>query len=140
MNPGIKFVRLEPNSQEFELHVTVATELASFTTQMYVSNAIISRLGDGLENLIERRSVFDFEIGRFGPEYAGGALRLRFNGIGSRYYITANVQSSYADFGKYLVASDANLYFETELMSIDQFIVELRAFSNMHCDEANLMR
>ena len=83
--------------------------------------------------------IYDFHLGSFGPEYAGGAFhaRLHFQSRG-KIFVTARGQSEFQDFGIKTVANEATLYLQTEPALLDNFIAELGALRAGKREDANL--
>ena len=119
----------------------VSDEHATFSTIMYVGHAAMRDTAGALKNAGWQSpgSLLDFEFGKFGSEYAGGALhvRLHVQTLGA-INMTMHVESESRLFGELSVSSDATLYTTTSFWQLDEFVRAVQAISDGFCDEAKL--
>ena len=80
-------------------------------------------------------------FGKFGPEYANGAIHARFefhrSGNG-KLSITARAESDWNEFTNTKVASNATLFLRTEPALFDNWLKALKALANGKRDDAVL--
>ena len=68
-----------------------------------------------------------FELGCFGPQTAGGALRVELLARErGRVLLSAHAQAQFFKFGEECVATEARVYLHTEPVLFDNFIDGLR--------------
>ena len=83
-----------------------ANELQTFSSQVHGGN-------------------YDLSIGKFGPEYASGALNIRFHfhtsGNG-KLFLTVSGEYAWDDFADLKVASSSRMHLRTEPALLDKFI------------------
>lgn len=126
-----------------ELAVDIYDGRSTFSTDMYLGKAAAVEISDGLKAFAPKLygGLYNLRIGEFGPEYASGALHLRFafNKIGDgKIFITARSESGWSDWPRNKVASSATLYLETETGLFDEFLRQFDAMSNGPGLEATL--
>lgn len=123
------------------MHVRASDEHASISTYMYVGHTAMRELAAALNRFKDcyTGSLFDLELGKFGPEYAGGALhaRLHVQTLGA-INVTIRLQTEFVPFGKRDAASEAMLYTVTSISQLDDFVRAMQAMSDGFCDEAQL--
>lgn len=115
---------------EYELKLAFQSEPFAFTTKTYVTNPMLASLVHELKELVAGRSLFDFQLGRFGPEYAGGAALLRFHRIRHEVFLTIHMQGRYSPFNERSVAAEFKNYVQTDIGSVQSFLDELDGFCN----------
>ena len=141
MNSGFRFKKVWFDNDMIELRIDSFDGDSLFSNKAYVGHQdladVIAAL-DSFKNQVHG-GIYDFELGSFGPEYAGGAFhaRLHFQSPG-KIFVTARGQSEFQEFGIKTVASEATLYLQTEPVLLDKFIAELKALSAGKRDDASL--
>lgn len=138
MKPEIFFSRAGGTSDEFEVSVKVSDMQFAGTAEMYTNSKILGNMLEGLENFLSRARLYDFQLGKFGPEFSGGAVHFRFHKMQNRVHITIQIQSRHFDFSKYSVASEAKIFATVEIAKMDLFLTELRDFVDMKTNQAVL--
>ena len=123
--------------------VQVSDEHATFSTSIYVGHAAMRNTAAALQEFGRHAPGalfdFDFAFGRFGSEYAGGALhvQLQVQTLGV-INMTMRVESQVRPFGQLRVSSGATLYATTSFGQLDDFVRAMQAISDGFCDEAQL--
>jgi hypothetical protein len=123
------------------MHVRGADENASISTYIYVGHSALREVAARLNKFKEHGTggLCDLEFGKFGTEYAGGALhaRLHIQTLGA-INITIRLQAEFVPFGKHDVATEATLYTTSVISVLDDFVRAMQAMSDGFCDEAEL--
>lgn len=141
MDSQIMLRKVWDDDDIIELNVVVSDGNSVFSNNVYVSTKAIEELIESLTAFRERvhGGLHNIHFGQFGPEYASGAFqaRLHFQTPG-RIFISTHQQSSFEDFSKYQVASEAKMYTKTEPILLDNFISELKKLDTGMSNEALL--
>jgi hypothetical protein len=83
--------------------------------------------------------LYDLDVGMSGPEYADGAIAVRFHWFRpTELYVATWQQSSFFEFKGNQVASEASLFLRTQPALLDRFIAELRSAHRQQQEEATL--
>ncbi len=124
-----------------ELRIDACDGTSVFSNKVYVGHQNLRQVVGELNTFKDHiyGGIYDLRFGEFGPEYASGALhaRLHFHDKG-KLLVSVHMQSDYSDFGRKIVASEANLYMISEPSLLDNFILALRTLSDGNCLEAEL--
>jgi hypothetical protein len=80
----------------------------------------------------------DMRLGDFGPEYANGAVHVRFHWVEGRIHLTCRMQTDFGDFGLKRVADEALIHARTEPALNDSFLAGLGSFVDRKRDEVVL--
>ena len=141
MNVGITFEKIWFDDDLVELRISSSDGTSVFVNKVYAGHQTVENLVVGLSAFKHKvyGGIYDIVFGEFGPEYASGAFhaRLHFQDRG-KVHITAKSQSSFEDFGKKNVASEATIYMISEPALLDNFIAELDALRASKRDDAKL--
>ena len=125
----LKLTRFDDlKESEYELEITFKSEKFFFSSRAYVNNSKIGILVHELEKMLAGRSLFDFQIGGFGPEYAGGASLLRFHRIKDVILITIHMQGRHCQFDNQLIAAEFKNYMHAKVTNLTSFSAELQEF------------
>jgi hypothetical protein len=123
-----------------EVRVSIEGPDAGFAINAYVGRIDFR---DALENL--RRfgkqiygGLCEVRFGEFGPEYANGAVHLRFHWIDGQIYITCRLQADFDKFGRKEVADEALVHLRTEPAHFDRFLVSLAPFVDRQTHDVSL--
>ena len=126
----------------WELRIHVSDGKNSFTTQVYQAH-------DDQRQWVAQLTTFsrqvyggllDLQLGHFGPEYAAGAVNIRFHFLGQqKIHLSIHAQSDFYTFGQKKVASEARLYFVVEPAQLDRFVAQLQSLDRTAGDEAKLL-
>jgi len=141
MASRIFFSKIWLDDDMIELKIQVSDGRSIFANEVYVGHQDIKNVIADLEQFKNHvyGGIYDIVFGSFGPEYAHGAFhaRLHFQDRGI-LYMTVRSQSSFQDFGKKNVASEATLYLRTEPALLDNFITDLKGLAEGRQDDATL--
>lgn len=141
MTPQVHIEKIWNDEDVLELRFEVCDGRSLFSCDTYVATSwpkdTVAALNVFREHV--HGGIFDLEAGEFGIEYAKGAVRARlhFQAPGS-LYISAELQSDFAEYKGSQVASEAKLYLRTEPIQLDYFIEELNALALGTRNDANL--
>jgi len=139
--PFISIEKAWSDEHVVEFEITTADGCSQFSHKVYAGH-------DKLESLVAdldrfkfevHGGIYDMEFGKFGPEYANGALqaRLQFHPDGRGHlFITVRAESEWHPFSKTDVASRAILCVKSEAGLLDRFISDLRKVSSGTQDNA----
>lgn len=142
MRSGIRLEKIWFDDDCLELRITILDSNSTFSNKAYVAHSqfvnIVGEL-DVFRNHIHD-GIYDLEFGKFGPEYANGALsaRLHFKQPG-RVFISCRSQSEFRQFGVSQVANETVLYLCSEPVLLDRFIGELKQLLGSIRDDATLV-
>lgn len=123
--------------------VSVCDGRSTFSADMYLGIPSAKDITDGLKRFAPQMygGLYDLCIGAFGPEYASGALQVRFefhrSGNG-KIFLTATEESDWFDAPHTKVASYAKLYLKTEPALLDSFITQFSSVAEGSGSEATL--
>lgn len=141
MKLGIIFKNIWHDDDMYEFLITSSDGTSVFVNKVYVGYGTYDELISNLEKFKEQiyGGIYDIAFGSSGPEYASGAFsaRLHFQDRG-KIYVSINAQSDFEDFGKKNVAGEMKLYFVTEPVLLDNFILSLKQLKSGQNDEAML--
>jgi hypothetical protein len=141
MRPGIHMTKIWFDDDMIELKIEVSDGISMFSNKIYVGYQTMTDTTSKLDVFREQihGGLLDIQLGKFGPEFASGALhaRLHFPRPGN-VYITCKMESEFKEFSIKKVASEATFYLKTEPVLLDNFISELKALNNKMRDDANL--
>lgn len=123
-----------------ELRVAVEGSDTGFAVNAYVGR---NDFNDALTDLqlfakTIHGGLCEVRFGEFGPEYASGAIHLRFHWVEGRIYLTCRLQSDFHPFGRKEVADEALVHAGTEPALFDAFLAELGPFVDRKRDEVVL--
>lgn len=135
MKPYVYMRKIWEDPDMHELAVDICDGRSTFSTDMYLGKAATEEIYEGLKAFAPKvyGGLYDLKIGEFGPEYASGALHLRFGFTASgngKLFITARIESEWVDWPRTKVASSATLYLRTEPACLDEFRQQFGAMSN----------
>ena len=137
MEAMLKLTKNWADADMVDMTVYACDGNGALSTNIYIGHAQLRDAAAALKGF--NGTLFDLEFGKFGPEYAAGAmlarLHLRPRGL---VVITIRLQSPFASYGNTQVASEATLYLVTELGMLDEFSRAVQAISNGQCEEAQL--
>ena len=80
----------------------------------------------------------EVRFGEFGPEYANGAVHLRFHWIDGQIYITCRLQAHFDTFGRKEAADEALIHVGTEPALFDVFLASLAPFVDRQTHKVEL--
>ena len=126
----------------WELRIHVSDGQNSFTTQVYQAHADQHQWVAQLTTFSRQvcGGLLDLQLGHFGPEYAAGAVHLRFHFLAQqKIHLSIHGQSDFYAFGQKNVASEARLYFIVEPAQLDRFVAQLQSLKRTAGDEARLL-
>jgi hypothetical protein len=143
MNAGVSFRRIWSDDDVVELEASACDGTSMFCTRVYVDHGLLESTVSQLHTFKHHvhGGLYDLEFGRFGPEYASGAvhMRLYFYPPGrGRLCVTVRSEGEWGEFSRTEVASSATLYFKTEPGLLDSFIEDLGAVAKGTQEEAVL--
>jgi hypothetical protein len=135
----IKKVWSDDDVVEFE--VTTLDGCSQFCIKVYAGHSEFEALIADLDRFKRRiyGGIYDIEFGKFGPEFANGALhaRLHFDTEGrGQLFITVHAESDWHPFKKTEVAGRASFYLKSEPVLLDNFIDALRGIISGSNDKA----
>ena len=142
MEPHLTLSSVWYDDDLWELRIQVSDGHTRFVTQVYQAHD--DRLQWVAQLTIFSRQVYggllDLQLGHFGPEYAAGAVHIRFHFLGQqKIHLSIHGQSDFYEFGQKKVASEAMLYFVVEPAQLDRFIAQLQSLKRTAGDEAKLL-
>jgi hypothetical protein len=141
MKPSLEIRKIWEDDDMIEVVFTVADGQSAFSTKLYVGRGTLIETVEDLDRFRPKvhGGIYDLEWGGFGPEFASGAVRIRFHFYhNARLCISGLIESEYTEFGLKTIASRGELYFYSEPALLDNFIEELRALSLSSSDAALL--
>ncbi|WP_143167379.1 hypothetical protein [Massilia sp. CF038] len=143
MNPcsfsGIKFHRSSLTEDEFELFVTACDGLSTFAVEMYATPRQLITHVEGLARILAMGGgIYDLQVGRFGPEFAGGAVQIRFHVRGDVLFLGIHMQARHFEFGRFSVAPEGKLYVKAGLSALKHFVEEFRGLVDASRETATL--
>jgi hypothetical protein len=135
--PHLNFRKVWEDNDMSEIVIRAHDEDNTFVIRVYAGHEQIKEVFAQLDAFKKQihGGIIDVTFGSFGPEYAYGAFLGRFHFASDQrglILISLRMQSTYFDFGRKNVASEAEMYLTTEPALLDDFI---RSFS--HLDEGN---
>lgn len=141
VDQGITFKNVWHDNEMYLFHVFSSDGVSTFVNDIFVGYSTFNELIESLNSFKDGMcgGVHDIELGKFGPEYARGALtaRLQFEDH-DIIHVSLQVQSKFMDFGRKNVASEAKLFFKTNLAFLNDFIHQLKTLKSGTTDEASL--
>ncbi len=132
MTRGIIVERIWSDDDLLELSITVGDGQNLFSMSGYVDFDWPAETARALTSFGRQihGGLYDLEIGKFGPEYGGGAFSARLHWYRPiELLISTHQQSAFGPFKGADVASEARLYLRTEPGLVDRFAAELPALS-----------
>ncbi len=137
MTPGIKLTKIWEDEDLVKFGIEVSDSSSLIVTNVYFDHSSLSDEISHLEAF--NGGILDFNMGRFGPEYAGGAFHACLNFLEPyRILVTARLQYDFQEFGSREVASEGTLYFKTAPLLLNCFINELRELAAKRTNSAYL--
>lgn len=121
----IRFKNIWADDSIYELEVVAQTSNKKFSTNIYLDYEEIERIKIELERFSKHiyGGIYDMNLGKFGSEYASGALSARFHfQTNGKINITLKMQSQFYMFGKIECADEILMYLKTEVCLLDNFI------------------
>ena len=115
-----------------QIRIEVSDGSARFVNTTYVSPNWLHETAQSLKTFREQAadSMFDWEAGAAGPEFAGGAFVARMHFHESTGPLISTWQeSAYFSYNGHTVASEARMFLRSEIVLLDRFISELFAMS-----------
>ena len=142
MKSGITLTSIWSDEDCVELEIETSDGKSQFTNTAYVGWNALKEIVNDLKVFRHQihGGILDIRFGAFGPEYANGALiaRFHFQSPGT-LRVSVSAQSKFEEFGKKTVASDANLFINSEPVLLDNFIDELASLSEEKGTKAALV-
>ena len=129
MTPHIEFKKVWEDNDVYELAMSACDGRSIFCTNLYAGVIELQTISNELRQFSPGiyGGLYDLRIGEFGPEYASGALMVRFafdqTGSG-KIFLTVSVESEWFETPQTKVASNARLYLKSEAILLNQFISE----------------
>lgn len=130
-------VELDP----FDLHLNLFSGQVSFATSLYAQIKVLHDFIDVLKSFAAhiRSGICDFQFGKFGREFAGGAVHIRFLIVKpGEILIRVQAETEYTLFGGQEESESARLLMVTQASLLDSFIGELEALVAGRRTEATL--
>lgn len=124
----IKFRKIWSDESIIELDIIAETQFNRCYTKIYVGKMELEQLHTDLQEFAPKiyGGVYDMNFGKFGPEYAKGAISARFHFQPKGHInITYRSQSEYYTFGKREIANEFLLHLTTEPSLLDKFIKDI---------------
>jgi hypothetical protein len=141
VDQGITFKNVWHDNEMYLFHVFSSDGVSTFVNDIFVGYSTFNELIECLDKFKDGfyGGIYDIELGKFGSEYARGALtaRLHFQDH-DMIYVSIQVQSEFMDFGRKNVANEAKLFFKTNLAFLNDFIHQLKTLKSGTTDEASL--
>jgi len=143
VTPSIAIEKVWSDSDVVEFEITTSDGCSQFCVKVYAGHENLESLIADLDRFKGQvyGGIYDIEFGKFGPEYANGAIqaRLHFHPDGRGHlFITVRAESEWRPFSKTDVASHAILYLKSEPGLLDRFVGELRRLVSGTQDKATL--
>jgi hypothetical protein len=127
MKQGLRFEYLYHDNDIIEIRIVADNGLFRGTADVYIGRDTLSEVAEGLERFPEGSSdLRKFELGGFGPMFAGGAARLSFytKDMAGHVVVEVTVEADCRQLDK---AEHATVIADIEVAAIDQFMLELQS-------------
>ena len=121
-----------------ELRVAVEGPDTGFAVTSYVGREDLKTAVKDLRSFAKYQGLCDLRFGEFGPEYANGAVHVRFHWFDGRIYLTCRLQTDYDRFARKEAADEALIHVRTEPSLLDAFLAELGPLVDRKRDEVAL--
>lgn len=124
----IRFRKVWFDENIIELEIIAENQFNRCCTNIYIGKIELKELYTELKAFAPKiyGGIFDMNFGKFGPEYAKGAISARFHfQSGGQINITYKSQSDYYTFGKREIADEFLLHLKTEPSLLDKFIKDI---------------
>jgi hypothetical protein len=135
---GLGFTYLYHDSDIIELRIIADNGMFGGTTNVYVGVGGLNKAAAALSDFPKSQDdAREFVFGAFGPDWAGGAVRLQLyrKGLAGRVVLQATIE---ADFNRNGANQSAVVITDFELAALDSFLAELQLIEENLCGNAEM--
>jgi hypothetical protein len=130
MKHGLRFEYLYHDNDIIEIRIVADNGPFRGTADAYIGRDALTDVAEGLKGFPKGSSDRrEFELGGFGPTFAGGAVRLSFytKDMAGHIVIEVTVEADNRQLDK---AEHATVIADIEAAAIDQFMLELQSLED----------